>query len=155
MKELIVLVANIGGGKSTLVKRYQQHGYVVIARDMLRYAIGGGDYVFNEKYEPIIWSTELTMLDDFLNLGVNIVVDEVGVSKSMRARYIHCAKMYDYKITCVVLPRLSMEESVNRRMNNPHGCPDRSVWEGVWKKFDGMYEEPTLEEGFDEIIKGE
>jgi len=154
MKEIIILTGNIGAGKSTTVKNYQEKGYVVIARDMLRYAIGGGNYVFDEKYEPIIWSTELTMLDDFLNLGVNIIVDEVGVSKIMRARYINVAEMYDYKIISYVFPRLSMKESVDRRMTNPHGFPDRQVWESVWTKFDKMYEEPSLDEGFDEIIKG-
>lgn len=155
MKKIIILTGNIGAGKSTIVKKYQEKGYVVIARDMLRYAIGGGNYVFDKKYEPIIWSTELTMLDDFLNLGVNIIVDEVGVSKLLRSRYINVAEIYDYKIISYVFPRLSMKESVDRRMTNPHGQNDRELWERVWINFDKMYEEPSLDEGFDHIIKGE
>lgn len=135
MKEIIILVGNIGSGKSTLVKKYQEQGFVVIARDMLRYAIGGGNYVFNERYEPIIWSTELTLLEDFLSLGVDIVIDEVGVSKNMRSRYIEFAKLYNYKIVGYVFPKLSMKESVDRRMNNPHGCPDRLVWKGFGKNL--------------------
>jgi len=149
---IIVLVGNIGSGKSTLVKQYQEQGYIVIARDMLRYAIGGGEYVFNPEYEPIIWNTELSLLDDFLNKGVNIIVDEVGLSKAMRRRYIDIAEIYDYNITCIQLRKLSKEESVNRRMINPHGTNDRKVWGDVWEKFNKQYEEPSLDEGFDEII---
>ena len=58
MKNLIILVGNIGSGKSTYAKKYQKKGYIVIARDQLRYAIGGGEYIFNTKYEPLIWKTE-------------------------------------------------------------------------------------------------
>lgn len=147
------MVGNIGSGKTTLVKEYQKKGYVVIARDMLRYAIGGGVYIYNLEYEPIIFETGLCMLEAFMELGVNIVVDEVGLSKSMRMRYIVPAKDYGYIITCHELPKLSMEESVNRRLNNPHGQPDRELWEGVWKKFNVMYEEPTFEGGFNNIIR--
>ena len=38
-------------------------------------------------------------------------------------------------------------------MNDPHGQPDVAMWENVWERFDKAYEEPTLDEGFDEIIK--
>jgi predicted kinase len=152
MKELIILVGNIGEGKSTLCKKYQKKDYIVIARDSLRYAIGGGNYIFNEKYESIIWKTELYMLRKFMELGINIVVDEVGINKVMRARYVVPAKEYNYTIKCHMLPKLTMKEAVDRRMNDPHGQPDRKLWESVWVKFNNMYEEPTLNEGFDEII---
>jgi len=152
MKELIILTGNIGSGKSTLVKKFQSNNFVVIARDMLRYSIGGGTYTYNLEYEPIIWDIELELFYRFLELGVNIIIDEVGVSKEMRDRYIYNAREYDYKITSIVLPRLSMKESVDRRMINPHGQYDRKIWESVWTKFDNMYEEPSKDEGFDEII---
>ena len=152
MKELIILTGNIGSGKSTLVKKFQSNNFVVIARDMLRYSIGGGIYTYNLEYESIIWDIELELFYRFLELDVNIIIDEVGVSKEMRSRYIYNAREYDYKITSIVLPRLSMKESVDRRMINPHGQDDRKLWESVWTKFDNMYEEPTKDEGFDEII---
>jgi hypothetical protein len=96
---------------------------------------------------------EILMLESFMGLGVNIVVDVVGVSKAMRERYIIPAKDFGYKIKCQVLPQLTMKDAVDRRMTNPHGQFDRNIWESVWIKFQAQYEEPTLDEGFDEIIK--
>lgn len=153
MKQLILLVGNIGSGKSTYSRKYQKKGYVVIARDTLRYAIGGGEYVFNYDYEPIIWKTELYLYRKFIDLGKNVLVDEVGITKQVRKRYISYAKKRGYKIVVIEMPRLSMSEYVNRRMQNPHGQPDYNLWNQVWTKFDSQYEVPSKDEGIDKIIK--
>jgi len=88
-----------------------------------------------------------------MELGVNIVVDEVGVSKAMRMRYIVPAKDCGYTVKCHVLPQLLQKTAVDRRMQNPHGQYDRELWKQVWDKFQSLYEEPSLEEGLDAIIR--
>jgi predicted kinase len=153
MKELILIVANIGEGKTTLAKQYQEKGYIVIGKDSLRYGIGAGNYVYKQEYEPIIWETELCMLESFMDIGSNIVIDSICVGKSMRSRYILPAQIYDYKIKCHLLPKLTMKEAVDRRMESPHGQRDRALWEKAWIKFQAQYEEPSLDEGIDEIIR--
>ncbi len=45
------------------------------------------------------------------------------------------------------------KESVDRRMQNPHDFPIRTIWEGVWDKMDRQYKSPTVEEGFDKVTK--
>ena len=154
--ELIILIGNIGSGKSTYAKKYQKRGHIVIARDQLRYAIGDGKYIFNRDYEPVIWKTELYMFKRFANLGVNMVIDEVGLSRKVRARYIPYAKLMGYKIIAIVMPFLDKKTSVNRRMKNPHGQPSKKLWSDVWTRFEIMYEPPLLEEGFNQIyhLKG-
>jgi predicted kinase len=152
-RQLIILVGNIGSGKSTIANHYVDKGYVAIARDQLRYAIGDGKYIFDYEYEPIIWSTELFMFKRFLDLGVNVIVDEIGLTKFLRKRYIIPAKRRGYWIRVIEFPKLNMKESVDRRLNNPHGQPDRKKWNDVWKKFHKCYEKPTKDEGIDEIIK--
>lgn len=152
-EEMIVMVGNIGSGKSTEAKTYQKAGYIVIARDQLRYAIGGGVYTFNPDYEYTIRKLEIKMLHEFLKLGCKVVIDEVGVSKAFRKEYLKIAKEYNYKIRAIEMLRLSKKESVDRRMQDPHQCPDRTVWDGVWDKFDNVYVSPTVAEGFDEVIK--
>ena len=71
----------------------------------------------------------------------------------MRKRYILYAKKYNYKIIAIEFSRLSMKESVNRRMKNPHQQDDRELWESVWKKFDKIYESPRKDEEIDIIIR--
>jgi len=150
-KNLILMVGNIGTGKSTLTKEYSKKGYVVISRDSLRYGIGAGKYIFDLEYEPTIWNTELFMFRNFVKLGVNIIIDEVGINRELRARYIKYAKSFGYTIIVIEMPKLTMNEAVNRRMNDPHGQPDRKLWEQVWTKFNNMYEKPVHDEGIDII----
>ena len=152
-KKLIILVGNIGSGKSTLARTYTKKGYVILARDSLRYAIGGGKYIFNLRLEHAIWDSEQNMVENFMKTNVNLIIDEVGITRIVRERYIHLANKYHYYITALILPKLSMKKSVDRRMKNPHGQDNRKLWEGVWKKFDTQYEIPIYEEGFNKIIK--
>jgi predicted kinase len=151
MSEIIVIVGNIGSGKSTYAKKLAKEGYIVVARDALRYMIGGGDYIFDKELEPIVWQGEWEILFNLMQRGINIVVDEVGVSSFMRERYLELADIFDYKISAHIMPEITKEEAVNRRMNNPHGQPDKELWIKVWDMFNSVYEEPTEEEGFDEI----
>jgi len=153
--EVILLTGNIGCGKTTLAKEYVKKGYIIIARDALRYGIGAGQYIFNPDLETSIWLTEMDMFINFLDIGVNIVVDEIGINKKMRKRYISIIKECypNYKIISIELPKFTRVKSVNRRMIDPHGTPDRTVWEGVWDKFDAQYQKPTKKEGFYELIR--
>jgi predicted kinase len=150
--KMIVLVGNIGSGKTTYCKKLVEEGYIVIARDKFRYMIGNGGYIFDTRLEEAVWESEMDMFRRFMRTGVNIVIDEVGVSKYMRLRYTGIAKTFGYKTCAIVLPKLSKKEAVDRRMQDPHGQPDRKLWEGVWDKFNKIFEEPTKAEMFDEVV---
>ena len=153
MKEFIIMIGNIGTGKSTYIKKLIKKRYVVISRDKLRYMIGNGKYIFNLKLEPAIWKAELKIIEEFMKLRVNIIVDEVGVSESQRRRYFPLTKKYGYKNIAIIMPKLSMKECVDRRMNNPHQQYDRKLWETIWIKFNNLYTRPSKKEGFNKIIQ--
>lgn len=150
-KKLIILVGNVGSGKSTIAKTYPSKGYIVISRDALRYGIGAGKYLFDPKLEQAICDSGIAMARNFMKAKVNMVIDEVNVCEAMRRGYLNLSVRYDYHTTALVFPRLTMKESVNRRMRDPHGSQDRKIWEGVWKNFDTLYECPTEIEGFDRV----
>ncbi len=76
-----------------------------------------------------------------------------GCQKEIRRRYIDIAKIYEYTITVIEMPQYSKKKCVNRRMKNPHGQPNRKLWESVWNKFNNLYEKPTKKEGIDKIIE--
>ena len=49
MSKIIVLVGNIGSGKTTWIKKFLKKTkgkYVVVSRDAIRYMMGGGKYIF-------------------------------------------------------------------------------------------------------------
>lgn len=151
-KHIVVLVGNIGSGKSTLAKKYVEKGYICVSRDGLRYMLGAGNYRFDQELEPRIFSMERMLVEYLMEYGLDIVVDEIGISRSLRSEYLFLAQMHGYEATAHVLPKLSKNEAVDRRMLHPHGRPNREEWEGVWDKFDRIASVPTLEEGFKEVI---
>lgn len=153
MKKLILLVGNIGSGKSTIAKKYAKKNYRIISRDSIRYMVGAGNYVFDVKLEPTIKQATESLLKEFLYDKVSVVYDETNVSKRLRESTIKIAKRFGYKVTAIVLPKLTKNESVNRRMRSPHGNYSREIWETVWENFNSIYEEPTKDEGIDEVIK--
>lgn len=151
--QLILMVGNIGSGKSTYVKKFVDKGYVCIARDQLRYGIGNGKYIFNPDYERIIWDTEKYMFQKFMDTKINLIIDEIGISKTMRMRYIQYVKELGYEITVIEMPKFCMGESVSRRLINNHGNQSDKIWNEVWTKFEAEYEAPSYDEGIDKIIK--
>ena len=154
MKTLTILIGNIGSGKTTWISKNRKSNDLVISRDALRYMFGGGKYLFDPvNSEPQVASITEEMVEILCCDGKNIILDETNMNRKMREKYIYLAKICDYKIIAVVLPKYSKIISVNRRMKNPHGQYDRKIWDSVWQRFDDMYEAPTKKEGFVVIRK--
>jgi len=151
--KLKILIGNIGSGKSTYLKKYQKKGYIIISRDSLRYGIGAGNYIYNENYEPIIFKTEEYLFENFCSEQVNLVIDEINMSKKMRERYISIGKAYNYEIIAVNFPILKRDIAVERRLFKNHGDTSKTIWRQVWSRFNHLYETPNKREGFHKIIK--
>jgi predicted kinase len=151
-REVLMMVGNVGSGKSFQAERLKElKNAIVISRDSMRFGIGAGEYIFNNDYEPIIKKTALEMFQKFLTFGCNIIIDEVNIAKTSREPYIKVAHAAGYQIRAFVMPKLSKEESMARKTQKSYN-QDMKVWETVWENFDNRYEEPTLGEGFDELI---
>lgn len=153
MSKLILLVGNIGSAKSTYAKKLaKEQGCYIVSRDAIRYMINAGEYVFDREKEQIVHDMSMRCLCSLLAEGVDVVLDETNMNKKIRKHYINIASEYDYDCEAHVMPQISMEESVQRRLNDNHGNYDKKKWEEIWKMFDGRYVEPTEEEGFDKVI---
>lgn len=151
--ELVILIGNIGTGKSTVSKEYANNGYIIVCKDSMRTMLGAGSYVFDVKLEPLIHQATTDMITRLMKQQKNIVVDETNMDKKTRATYIDLAYRYNYKRVACVMPVLSKEDSiVNRMKDSLRGTPIY-IWEEVWEKFNKRYQEPTHGEGFTEIIK--
>lgn len=152
IKELKILIGNIGAGKTTLCKELVEQGFLIISKDDIRYSLGAGNYLFDERAEIAIELGTNSLFETLCALNFNIVIDETNMPKKDREHYIEVGKAHRYNITALILPELSKKESVKRRLQNNHGDTPKSVWVEVWKRKHKEYEEPTKEEGFNEII---
>jgi len=150
--KLIILVGNIGSGKSTYTKKYSKD-YVTLSPDAMRYMMGNGEYIFDPVLEPWLLGSLSHLYRDLVITGVNILIDSTNIKRSLREMYVEVAKKCNYHITCIEMPRLSKEESVARRLHDPHGSDDADIWGKVWEIMDSNYNEPLSDEGYDELIK--
>lgn len=150
-QEIQMLIGNIASGKSTYCKGHINQ-FVVLSCDALRYMIGAGQYIYNINLEYVLRSTILQMYVDLQPYKCNIMIDETNVSVSNRKLFID-KKSLDYTITAIIFPKLSMEESIRRRLGDNHGQTNYDVWKRVWTSFNQRFEVPTFKEGFDKIIR--
>lgn len=151
--ELILLIGNIGSGKSTLTREYAREGHIIINKDSLRYMIGAGDYIYNKQYEKAIKHSTLLILEQFMKLNVNIILDETNLIISKRKIYIDCANQFRYKKIAIILPKLSLETTIERKEKINHGNQDMDTWINLYNTFNNLYEKPSKREGFDKIIQ--
>ena len=152
MSNLIMLVGNIGSGKSTLVKEIVKQGYIVVSLDAIRYMVGGGAYTWDVDMEPEVFKIGKYALKLLSDVGYDIGIDETNMSRYVRNWHFSVTKNKAYTYTAIVMPELSKVESVKRRMRDNHGYNDCLVWGDVWERFNKGYVEPSKDEGFSKII---
>ena len=77
------------------------------------------------------------------------------MTESGREFYKHTAKVHGYKVVAVVFKDYGEDEHIKRRMNavgeHHHSWVSEETWRRVYREKRQRYEEPTLDEGFDEI----
>lgn len=151
MSKLITMVGNIGSGKSTYVKQLVKEGYVVVSKDAIRYMLGAGKYIFNPILEDSIHCSITRLILKLAYNKVNMVIDETNMDRKTRKDCIDIGTSYGYSLEAIVMPKISREESVNRRLKSNHGYTPRAVWEEVFDRKEQAYQEPTIEEGFTEV----
>lgn len=151
--ECIILIGNIGAGKSTHVRKLVGEGYRIVSKDAIRYMLGGGEYIFDEKLEEVVHKVAIDTLKYLLDKGYSIAIDETNMSKEKRQEYLNHVIHFRYVRTALLLPKISKEESVRRRLGSNHGDTSKEVWEDVWEIKNNEYEEPTYDEGFHNIIR--
>lgn len=122
--------------------------------------LGAGNYLWDEKIEPIIQTCLIDMLQNFMSWDVNVILDETNMDIETRKTYLYLMKKfsregYDYETIAVVMPFIPFDK-MTKRIGYREGRPEwgpfpREVWEGVWQRKNDKFEMPTHEEGFDEI----
>jgi predicted kinase len=153
--ELYMLVGVPGSGKSTWFKNQEfwMSDFAYISTDswVEREAerIGKTYTEIFQEYMPKAIELMLNQVELARDKGMNIIWDQTSTTIASRAKKF--CMLPDYYTIAVVLRTPEMEE-LNRRLANR---PGKVIPLGVLNNMIVNWEEPTLEEGFDEIWRSQ
>lgn len=128
-QEIIVMVGYPGSGKSTIANSF----------DTKRYKVISGDEYGNSK-------KMIKAADEFLHKGLSVIFDATNPTREKRKEYIEVAMKYNIPVRCIVM-KTDLAESMFRNNKRNKVIPKITYY--VFRK---KFEEPTLDEGFVEII---
>lgn len=159
--ELIIMVGNIASGKSTYIEKFlveqdeQDKQYLVVSKDAIRRMFGGGGYLFDEKLESLVHDCIIEIIRNLMYAKANIIIDETNMRIATRLPFIKLADSFFYDKIALIVPEVSLEESLKRRCGDADSAwgYSKEVWAEVWNRKKNNYEEPTEEEGFNKIIR--
>lgn len=153
MKKLVVMAGIPGSGKSTYAKKEidKLNGKaIIISRDEIRFSIlkDGEDYfaheneVFKEFINQIKWNLE--------NTDLIVYADATHVNIGSRTKLLRALgeTLKNVKVECIFM-KTSLEECFRR---NDLRSGIKKVPQGALRRMFYSSEEPTFEEGFDNIF---
>lgn len=147
---IYILCGLPGSGKSTWSKNnYKEKNAIILSNDYFRTMLTGY-YLFDESYEKFIHKCMKECLKTAVNDKFNVIYDEVNLTRNDRADLISFIRNIDSanKIICVWLQE--NKNNVDRRMNDSRGV-SKQRWVEIITEMSNKFDEPSLEEGFDEI----
>ncbi len=149
MKQLIILSAVPGSGKSTWAKKYQAShpNTYIISSDEIRFELTGQYQDFSKQKE--VWEEFENRLLNYSKQDGNftVILDAVIDLNSLRKKYYDLGKDFDRKILVILRKPLELLKKLNKERKEEKWVPE-DVLINLYNKF----EEPTkdLLEIFDE-----
>jgi predicted kinase len=146
------MIGIIGSGKSSWAKMKAGSNYMtsIVSKDDIREMMAG-EYYFDELLEPLIDKVQLQIIDNILESGRDVIIDECHLTVSERRGLIRTIRDLGYDpLTIVGILCPSKFNNVKRRMNDPKGQSEY-VWRQVYNRMIKEFESPTNEE-FDQLI---
>ena len=151
MKQLIVMSAVPGAGKSTWAKRYKKEhpNTIIISSDEIRYELTGSYQDFSKQKE--VWQ----LFEDRLiaygnsNKDITVILDAVIDLNVLREKYARLGSNYDKKTLVVIYKPFEIVQNTNKERAEDKWVPD-DVLNMLYHKF----EMPTKEviDLYDEYI---
>ena len=153
MNSAVILVGNIGSGKTTEARKYVDMGFYSVDQDSIRTMLGSGKYIFDLKLEPIVKEVSSLLIKRLCEAKVNFVVDGALVNQELRKRIIDIVRPFtDYNISAYVLPEIDRTTAIARRMFHDSRGYTAEEWGAVYDKFKAKTEPVNIDEDFDEIL---
>lgn len=154
MQKIILIIGNIGTGKSTeAFKIINSTPNCLAVEDDKLIDMLHKKYNYDESLRNFYGDLQVKVIECILHLGYTAVVETLGHTPAERRRFVECARKARVPIK-VVSMGMGSDESLFRRLKDNRGIPD-SQWIKVHKKVNNEYIFPDLSEGFYSIeIKG-
>lgn len=136
-QEVIIMVGCAGSGKSFFCEKFLvSKGYVRVNRDKLG-----------------CWQKCVKVMEESLSLKKRVVVDNTNPTKESRKRYIEVAKRLNIPCRCFLMKVDSSHAKHNNKFRELTDKSHIKISDIVINSYYKSLEEPTLEEGFEEIVK--
>ncbi|MEQ8172632.1 MAG: ATP-binding protein [Candidatus Eremiobacterota bacterium] len=149
MQEIIILTGFPGSGKTTYCREKLPDYIRISLYDLIR-MVGG-----NKK---VAKKLELKCIERTLDMGFNVVIDRANITGRRRKKIIDFARKKNVHVKAVWF---SVEEHIwqerNKRRKSAEKESSPRVSEQEIEAMKKEFEEPSLNEGFDElvIVKGD
>ena len=152
MPTLSVFTGNIGCGKSFLASKFaNRDGAVVCNMDKLYELIEGRqDAQYDPAKKPVYQATEDALIRSALSVGLDVVIDRTLMQANRRKHFIDIGKEFGAKIVSYNWGPGTIDD-LARRQREPRGVPIQK-WDEIFTFMQSQYEEPSITEGFDEIL---
>lgn len=140
---LYMMIGLQASGKTTYVEKHAPKDAVIISPDRIRKEI------FHVEYDPVVeegvWGTFFRQLELALRDKKKVIVDNTNVSRSGRASIIRMARRYNVPVIGYWF-KVPIEECLKRNQQRERKVPEQMI-----HNMQRMFEEPILDEGFQEI----
>lgn len=122
MKKLIIFRGAPGCGKSTIINKYNLKDYTLSAdelRLMCQAPITDENGVegISQKHNSFVWRMLFAILELRMSTGSLTVIDATNSTTREINKYIELCDKYDYKLYCIDMTNLPIEECKYRNAN--------------------------------------
>ena len=133
LPELIIMCGYPASGKSNFVKKYFMH-YKLVSQDILKSS-----------------KMCLTKCDKHLSKRESVIIDNTNVTYAKRKLFIEIAKKYNVQVRCIYMNiGFELAQHLDNFRMLTQGCD--KINKIAFLSFRKYFQEPKIEEGFDDII---
>ncbi len=149
-----VLVGMIASGKSSWAKERAQQGWIIVNDDAVVNAVHADQYtLYSESLKPLYKSVEDHILHVAVAMGRNVLVDRgLSLSATARQRWIAIGRALDVPVNAVLFEMFDPAIHAQRRFDADTRGHTFDYWLRVATHHRTLYQEPTIAEGFREIL---
>jgi predicted kinase len=150
IKKCIMLIGLPGTGKSTFYGKNFEYEYDIISTDyIIQNFADSYSMTYNDVFPDLIKLAEKVMwnsIESGCSECIDMCIDRTNLTKNSRKKFLDYFRLEGYVVTAYVF---GIPEDWGDRLNSR---PGKIIPKHVLRSMQENYEEPSLDEGFVEII---